>query len=86
MEGDTFMICNLKQTVKSLEGEYKVLQEEFKETKTMIERSIVQVQGLKEQMKIIHDKEVVNRNFGSGQPNVNSIEEMEKGGQTEKDR
>ena len=85
MEGDTFMICDLKQTVKSLEGKNKVLQEEFKETKSMIERYIVQVQGLKEQIKIIHVKEVVNGNFGSGQPNFNSIEEAEKGGQTEKD-
>ena len=84
MEGDTFMICDLKQTVKSVEGKNKFLQEEFKETKRMTERYIVQVQGLKEQMKIIHDKEVVNSNFGSRQPNVNSIEEMEKGGQTEK--
>ena len=80
------MICDLKQTVKSLEGMNKVLQEELKEKTRMLERDTVQVQGLKEEMKTIHDEEVVNSNSGSAQLNVSSIEEAEKRELTEKDR
>ena len=52
----------------------------------MIEKDTVQVQGLTEEVKTIHDKEVVNSNSESGQLYVSSIEEAEKRGLTEKDR